>query len=77
MEKAMEVWSRYDAARSEGAYHQVVDELQAGGFGNPMADRIAKVIAGWITGHLDGSWDSYVNLTLKEGFLELVAKSSN
>jgi len=30
MEKAMEVWSRYDAARDEGATHKVASELQAG-----------------------------------------------
>jgi hypothetical protein len=77
MDKALEVWSRYDTANDEEAYSQVVAELQAGGFGNPEADRIAKVIAGWITDHVEGRWDSYAHLTLKEGFLELAAKASS
>ena len=37
MDKAKEVWSKYDAAHDGGAYLQVVADLKAGGFGNPDA----------------------------------------
>ena len=35
------------------------------------------VLADWITDHMEGRWDSYVNLTMKEGFLELASKASS
>ncbi|MFM8932465.1 MAG: hypothetical protein ACKOS8_11375 [Gemmataceae bacterium] len=77
MNKTIEVWNRYDDAHDDWAYHQVVADLQSGGFGNPEADRLAMVLADWITEHMEGRWDSYVNLTMKEGFLELASKASS